>query len=103
MEFSCFLAQLALCPRPVICWFVIGLALQRGSMPLVFHSCVPFAFSKVFHVTLSGDVSSGEAPFHPRGSGGTQEENGHWGAQEKAGRSASGVQKATCTQGGHRE
>lgn len=101
MESFCFLAQLALHPHTVICWFGIGLALQRGSVPLVFRFYVPFVFSKAFHGTLPGGVPSGEAPFHPRGSGGTQEENGHWGAQEETGRSASAVQKAACAQGGH--
>lgn len=70
-------------------------------MPLLFLSC-SFCIQQRISVTLSGAVPSGEAPFHPRGSGGTQEENGHRGAQEEAGRSASGVQKAVCAWRGHR-
>ena len=56
---------------------------------LLFHFCVSFPFGKVFYINISHNIFSGEAPFHPRRSGGTQEENGGWGASEEDGRSLS--------------
>lgn len=60
--------------------------LQMENLLLVFHLCVSFPFSKVFYINISHNIFLGETPFHPRRSGGTQEENGDWGGSKEEGR-----------------
>lgn len=61
--------------------------LQMENLLIVFHLCVSFPFSKVFYINISHNIFLGETPFHPRRSGGTQEENGDCGVSKEEGRS----------------
>lgn len=74
--------------------------LRIENLLLDFCLCVSFPFSKVFYINISHNIFLGETSFHPRRSGGTQEENGNWGGSQEEGRSLSTllrVGRKTCT------
>lgn len=59
-----------------------------GEFTLRFSFVCFFPIQQGVYINIS-HIFLGETPFHPRRSGGTQEENGDWGGSKEEGRSLS--------------